>query len=113
MSLTSVSVSWREAGRGLEPCLDSPGRRQRRGVRWPGLLAKRVYLLLTTGTAELHNCSLRRVRGAASRQGQESFCDYFCSCRARFSPCSLKDFSHFSDSFPIRFFFKISELLAR
>lgn len=33
------------------------------GVCWPEILAKRVYLLLTTGTAELHNCSLPRVQG--------------------------------------------------
>lgn len=81
-----------------------PGEEAEEGVRWPELLAKRVYLLLTTGTAELHNCSLPRVQGAISQQGQESFCDYFCSRTARFSPCSLKDFSHFSDSFPVRFF---------
>lgn len=115
VSLTSgcplVEGGW--VGTGAEP--GQPWEQEEEeewGVCWPEILAKRVYLLLTTGTAELHNFSLPRVQGATSRQGQESCCDYFCSRRARFSPCSLKGFSHFSDSFPIRFF-KISEFLAR
>lgn len=101
--LGCLSHGGRLGGTGAVP--GQPWEEAEEGVCWPELLAKRIYLLLTTGTAELHNCSLPRVQGATSRQGQESFCDYFCSRRARFSPCSLKDFSHFSDSFPIRFFF--------
>lgn len=75
------------------------------GVRGPVLLAERAHLLLTTGAAELCNCSLPGVQGAISRQGEESFCDYFRSHGARFSPHSLKDFSHFSDSFAVRLLF--------
>lgn len=100
LSVCLMEGGW--AGTGAVP--GQPWEEAEERVSWPELLAKRVYLLLTTGTAELHNCSLPRVQGATSRQGQESFCDYFCSCRARFPPCSLKGFSHFSDCFPIRFF---------
>lgn len=101
LSVCLTEGGW--VGTGAAP--GQPREEAEEGLCWPELLAKGIYLWLTTGTAELHNCSLPRVQGAASRQGQESFCDYFCSCRARFSPCSLKDFSHFSDSFPVRFFF--------
>lgn len=108
LSVCLTEGGW--VGTGAAP--GQPREEAEEGLCWPELLAKGIYLWLTTGTAELHNCSLPRVQGAASRQGQESFCDYFCSCRARFSPCSLKDFSHFSDSFPVRFFFLIGEFLA-
>lgn len=105
-----VSVSSKEAEWVLEQCLGSPGRRREEGwlaaawgVHRPALLAERAHLLLTTGAAELCNCSLPGVQGAISQQDGESFCHYSCSYGARFSSHTLKDSSHFSDSFAVRF----------
>lgn len=84
------------------------------GVHGPVLLAERAHLLLTTGAAELCNCWLPGVQGAISPRGEESFCDYFCSHGARFSPHSLKRLFSFFRSFGCYFFFfKIGEFIAQ
>lgn len=105
------SGAWAALGEG-----GSGGAGSSMGVRRPALLAERAHLLLTTGAAELCNCSLPGVQGAISRRGKESCRDYFCSHGARPSLHSLKGFSHFSDSLAVRFFFFfkwVNSLLAK